>query len=199
MATKIGRNDPCPCGSGMKYKKCCYSSDTRPEETTRQGKFRFEPGSYGHPQNCMPSIACLQRSGESWEYHFVLVKPAAVLDDPDQAHTIATTDLNSAFSGRTTGGSDEAVAMFLKERGYLRVEGVNVAHPDSEVSASWMENDGLHVMAPGPLLTPEQLDAATATYQRNLRDSPLWDQMVREFGEEAAEKLLSECRVKQRP
>jgi len=21
---KIGRNDPCPCGSGKKYKKCCY-------------------------------------------------------------------------------------------------------------------------------------------------------------------------------
>jgi hypothetical protein len=21
--TKIGRNDPCPCGSGLKYKKCC--------------------------------------------------------------------------------------------------------------------------------------------------------------------------------
>ena len=23
MADKIGRNDPCPCGSGKKYKKCC--------------------------------------------------------------------------------------------------------------------------------------------------------------------------------
>ena len=22
-ATKIGRNEPCPCGSGRKYKKCC--------------------------------------------------------------------------------------------------------------------------------------------------------------------------------
>jgi hypothetical protein len=22
-AEKIGRNDPCPCGSGLKYKKCC--------------------------------------------------------------------------------------------------------------------------------------------------------------------------------
>ncbi len=22
--TKVGRNDPCPCGSGKKYKKCCY-------------------------------------------------------------------------------------------------------------------------------------------------------------------------------
>jgi uncharacterized protein YecA (UPF0149 family) len=23
---KIGRNDPCPCGSGLKYKKCCLGS-----------------------------------------------------------------------------------------------------------------------------------------------------------------------------
>jgi preprotein translocase subunit SecA len=22
-APKVGRNDPCPCGSGRKYKKCC--------------------------------------------------------------------------------------------------------------------------------------------------------------------------------
>lgn len=24
-AEKVGRNDPCPCGSGKKYKKCCLS------------------------------------------------------------------------------------------------------------------------------------------------------------------------------
>jgi SEC-C motif-containing protein len=24
---KIGRNDPCPCGSGKKYKKCCASAE----------------------------------------------------------------------------------------------------------------------------------------------------------------------------
>ena len=23
-APKVGRNDPCPCGSGKKYKKCCW-------------------------------------------------------------------------------------------------------------------------------------------------------------------------------
>ncbi|MDX1503354.1 MAG: SEC-C metal-binding domain-containing protein [Thermoanaerobaculia bacterium] len=22
-AAKVGRNEPCPCGSGKKYKKCC--------------------------------------------------------------------------------------------------------------------------------------------------------------------------------
>ena len=26
---KIGRNDPCPCGSGKKYKKCCGRQDIR--------------------------------------------------------------------------------------------------------------------------------------------------------------------------
>ena len=25
---KVGRNDPCPCGSGKKYKKCCMAKDT---------------------------------------------------------------------------------------------------------------------------------------------------------------------------
>ena len=24
---KIGPNDPCPCGSGKKYKKCCMHND----------------------------------------------------------------------------------------------------------------------------------------------------------------------------
>ena len=26
-ATKVGPNDPCPCGSGQKYKKCCMQKD----------------------------------------------------------------------------------------------------------------------------------------------------------------------------
>jgi preprotein translocase subunit SecA len=26
MSAKVGRNDPCPCGSGKKYKKCCGAS-----------------------------------------------------------------------------------------------------------------------------------------------------------------------------
>ena len=26
VSAKIGRNEPCPCGSGKKYKKCCGAS-----------------------------------------------------------------------------------------------------------------------------------------------------------------------------
>lgn len=28
IENKIGRNDPCPCGSGKKYKKCCIDKET---------------------------------------------------------------------------------------------------------------------------------------------------------------------------
>lgn len=27
---RVGRNDPCPCGSGRKFKRCCADADTRP-------------------------------------------------------------------------------------------------------------------------------------------------------------------------
>jgi methionyl aminopeptidase len=30
MKNKIGRNDPCPCGSGEKYKKCCLKKEDEP-------------------------------------------------------------------------------------------------------------------------------------------------------------------------
>ena len=32
---KIGRNSPCPCGSGKKYKKCCASKDITDKETAQ--------------------------------------------------------------------------------------------------------------------------------------------------------------------
>jgi len=28
----VGRNDPCPCGSGLKYKKCCLDREPAPAE-----------------------------------------------------------------------------------------------------------------------------------------------------------------------
>ena len=35
MATKIGRNDPCHCGSGKKYKRCCLEDDQQNEREAR--------------------------------------------------------------------------------------------------------------------------------------------------------------------
>ena len=35
-APKVGRNDPCPCGSGKKYKKCCLLAETAAVETPEE-------------------------------------------------------------------------------------------------------------------------------------------------------------------
>jgi hypothetical protein len=34
----VGRNDPCPCGSGKKFKKCCFSTD--PDVLLERAAFR---------------------------------------------------------------------------------------------------------------------------------------------------------------
>jgi methionyl aminopeptidase len=41
---KVGRNDPCPCGSGKKFKKCCLARNAqkRPASHTDQPKIRLK-------------------------------------------------------------------------------------------------------------------------------------------------------------
>ena len=39
--SKVGRDSPCPCGSGRKYKECCLEED---KEAQRQGpRARIDP------------------------------------------------------------------------------------------------------------------------------------------------------------
>lgn len=39
---KIGRNDPCPCGSGIKYKKCCAGKQEASEQPSGMGEVMGE-------------------------------------------------------------------------------------------------------------------------------------------------------------
>jgi len=41
---KIGRNDPCPCGSGKKFKKCCLEKTKNNSLRRGAGKYREQPG-----------------------------------------------------------------------------------------------------------------------------------------------------------
>lgn len=46
---KTGRNDPCPCGSGLKYKKCCYGKPPKP-------KFKAKVIKSGKEQATVPDM-----------------------------------------------------------------------------------------------------------------------------------------------
>ena len=63
---------------------------------------------------------------------------------------------------------------------------------------TWIDEDGLHALLPGTKPDPQMMEELTRRYQEHIRRSPLWDEMVREFGLERAEQLLREFRAELR-
>jgi len=61
---------------------------------------------------------------------------------------------------------------------------------------SWMDNnDGLHALLPGEAPSAEAMTALRDNFRKELRKSPLWDEMVEKFGATEAEKLLEQVKV----
>ena len=126
---KIGRNSPCPCGSGKKYKRCCQQKET--EMRRRElpsGRFRYESGSYGGPGGgYMPSIIGYKDVGtNSWEEHLCLVKPDTILKDEDAASAISEKDLANARKLLDGGGSPQDFALSLRHEGYKSLSDFHV-------------------------------------------------------------------------
>lgn len=69
----VGRNDPCPCGSGLKYKKCCLPRETlEPEDLDRVDGTR--------------SLAFKQMSQEEWLDAIDSFK--SILDESSDPHVL---------------------------------------------------------------------------------------------------------------
>lgn len=64
---KIGRNDPCPCGSGKKYKNCCYPNNTKAWKTAEPHEsphFTVTPKEAPEP---ITSHVISRDGGKTWE------------------------------------------------------------------------------------------------------------------------------------
>jgi len=57
---KVGRNDPCPCGSGLKYKKCCLGKNGDPAPDLAQTYQR----KYGIRLKKKPEIEGIRKAGQ---------------------------------------------------------------------------------------------------------------------------------------
>jgi hypothetical protein len=49
MSEKHGRNDPCPCGSGKKYKQCCLKQ-------AQPTKLKFKAVVLNQPKQQLPNL-----------------------------------------------------------------------------------------------------------------------------------------------
>ncbi|WP_082364086.1 SEC-C metal-binding domain-containing protein [Rhodopseudomonas sp. AAP120] len=67
--TKVGRNEPCPCGSGKKYKRCCGSKRSadaqRPPDDDRIRRPRGEFRTSRADSRGRPGLRCCCRPGRS--------------------------------------------------------------------------------------------------------------------------------------
>lgn len=52
---------------------------------------------------------------------------------------------------------------------------------------------GLHAIIPD--VSPTDIEALEKSYQENIRNSPIFNEMVKKFGKEKAEELLKEFKV----
>ncbi|MBL7188546.1 MAG: SEC-C domain-containing protein [Phycisphaerae bacterium] len=123
---KIYRNAPCPCGSGRKYKRCCAAEAVSPPiQTPSSSRYRFEAGSYGGAgRGYMPSALCYkQTTGDQCHEYFCLANTTLCYDDEIEATSKAESDLNEAFGIKASGGSEIDLAMTLKDKGYIKIDG----------------------------------------------------------------------------
>ncbi|HVL69895.1 MAG TPA: SEC-C metal-binding domain-containing protein [Vicinamibacterales bacterium] len=114
-----GRNDPCPCGSGRKYKKCCLAADRPPLTLVDDMAVRRSAMARLHQFAARP-----QFEGD-WEIADVLFWSDRLdhLPDEDVAGIIGTEDVEAKFNSFFLFDVDiddgrRVVDMFLEQKGY---------------------------------------------------------------------------------
>jgi hypothetical protein len=69
----------------------------------------------------------------------------------------------------------------------------SIEFPDASM---WMDEEGVHAIFPGEPPDAQTLERMTEQFQQKLRESPLFDGLVKKYGRFRAEELLKECRAK---
>lgn len=78
----VGRNDPCPCGSGLKYKKCCLPAETaNPEDLDRATRLRSEAFKEMSQENWFEAINAFKAILDDSQDPYVLLEAMAACYD----------------------------------------------------------------------------------------------------------------------
>lgn len=142
---KAGRNDPCPCGSGKKYKKCCLSRDQEAvakeaaatEAAAREAATKTPPSSLIVPAR--PVASAMPRPAEpAWPTVPARAEKAPAPAPPPDPITEKQDALWKKFESQT---GEDRVATFLEALDDAEVmsddlafEMLQVIHPDAVVS-----------------------------------------------------------------
>ena len=62
----------------------------------------------------------------------------------------------------------------------------------------WQDREGFHTLMPGKPPSEKEIAEITKKYQDNLRNSPIYVELVEKFGKEKAEELIGQCKYEVR-
>jgi tetratricopeptide (TPR) repeat protein len=118
--TKIGRNDPCHCGSGQKYKRCCQEKDEAADRAARAAVEAAKP-----PKPARPAAIDLFRN--------------MIDDEPDELTTASNAIVDMVHAGNLD-EAEQAARDFLERfpevhDGYDRLGMVYEARGDKKQAA----------------------------------------------------------------
>jgi len=72
---------------------------------------------------------------------------------------------------------------------------MNQSLEKQNTSTSWLDDDGLHIVDKSSQPSNKDLERMTIEYKNKIKKSPIWGEMVREYGNEKAEEMLKEFKV----
>ncbi|HEY3230230.1 MAG TPA: SEC-C metal-binding domain-containing protein, partial [Roseiflexaceae bacterium] len=164
---KVGRNDPCPCGSGKKYKKCCLAKDeaaarqdyAQRAATQREVARAFDLPSFPEPPPPPSPNPLDQARGELWEAFEAAdaeEQPAlfrGALAEPDML------DAELAFEMVCAIRDNHDRAIFAEALDMLREQRPELYERDAPYYLDWRIGDAL---ATGDLAALPELGAALA-------------------------------------
>jgi hypothetical protein len=115
--TKIGRNDPCPCGSGSKYKRCCLAKHEAERRASPPGEVEDEEEEHLALQMAAFIEPLLRKGGRSPENLKKALTFGAMcwdlaLLDGDEAREEALVGYAQGLGNGTTEVTDEVRATF---------------------------------------------------------------------------------------
>ncbi len=152
MSKKIGRNDPCPCGSGKKYKKCCLEKQdiiweqNKASQLMEEGQFKEAEERLRKVLNNEDNVTirnnlakCLFELGK-YEECLDLLRPCLEPDQEEIAANPYTLSVISKSFARL--GDKQAADYFLKMAEKIFEEGLGIFRKegiDEEDLSFWKE------------------------------------------------------------
>jgi tetratricopeptide (TPR) repeat protein len=110
--TRVGRNDPCPCGSGRKFKHCCGAKDQRAESFDAVRTFPRSPATDRKLQTLFAAVKeCVDEKG--WAEAIPLFREMARLDpdNPATHHNLGVACLTIGLSAEAAATLERAVQL----------------------------------------------------------------------------------------